>query len=210
MSMTENQIKRAIGSFSTDRNNLRQKGHEIAMMIFDHVREHRNTTLALTLAKEFPKSWAAQLENWFKEVSPIRVVTKNGKTGLTDQYKKLSPKDPACDAFWHRELAESTPFWEISPEPDVKTQEYTLESLKKAFFAQAGAFRKKANGEANGKVKEGEETAILQFANWIEELRIPDFLAKAAPAQEVTNDGTVRPTHIVDNDGNVTKLAEVA
>ena len=81
-------IDRKIATFITNRDKLKNLGHEIAMMIFDHANEHGDCTRAIKLAKALPNSWQPQMEAWFKAFSPIRVVIKNDKCEFDPAFKK--------------------------------------------------------------------------------------------------------------------------
>ena len=124
-------IDRKIGTFSTNKAKLQDLGHEIAMMIFDHAFAHADCTRALTLAQEMPKSWKAQLEEWFKTFTPIVVVTKNDKVGLSPAYLKLKKEKPEeALKMWDRIGAEATPFFKLN-EPDTQAQVYDFAALVK-------------------------------------------------------------------------------
>lgn len=110
-------IDRKIATFITNRDKLKNLGHEIAMLIFDHAAAHGDCTRAIKLAKALPNSWQPQMEAWFKAFSPIRVVIKNDKCEFEPAYKKATADNKA--AFWDREAANATPFFELMEEPKV-------------------------------------------------------------------------------------------
>lgn len=114
---TNKQIDRKIASFITNRDKLKNLGHEIAMMIFDHANEHGDCTRALKLAKALPNSWQPQMEAWFKAFSPIRVVIKNDKCEFDPAFKKATSENKA--GFWDRDTALVTPFFDLIEEPKV-------------------------------------------------------------------------------------------
>lgn len=110
-------IDRKIATFTTNRDKLKNLGHEIAMMIFDHANEHGDCTRAIKLAKALPNSWQPQMEAWFKAFSPIRVVIQNNKCGFDPAFKKATSENKA--GFWDREEALATPFFDLMEEPKV-------------------------------------------------------------------------------------------
>lgn len=110
-------IDRKIASFVTNRDKLKNMGHDIAMLIFDHAMEHGDCTRAIKLAVALPNSWQPQMEAWFKAFSPIRVVIKNGKCEFSAEFKKASAANKP--EFWDRESAVATPFFDVMEEPKV-------------------------------------------------------------------------------------------
>lgn len=110
-------IDRKIATFVTNRDKLKNLGHEIAMMVFDHANEHGDCTRAIKLAKALPNSWQPQMEAWFKAFSPIRVIIKNDKCEFDPAFKKATAENKA--GFWDRETALATPFFDLMEEPKV-------------------------------------------------------------------------------------------
>ena len=110
-------IDRKIASFITSRDKLKNLGHDIAMLIFDHAAEHGDCTRAIKLAVALPNSWQPQMEAWFKAFSPIRVVIKNGKCEFSAEFKKAANANKP--EFWDREAALATPFYDVLEEPKV-------------------------------------------------------------------------------------------
>jgi len=136
MATTLKKIDDKIATFSTNRAKLQQLGHEIGMMIFYHAAPKQvsddcsgtgDCTRALKLAKQMPKSWQTQLENWFKAYTPIRLVTKNDKCEYAPEYKNEKDVDAKL-AFWMLAEANETPFYELD-EPESVTQVLTLEQI---------------------------------------------------------------------------------
>lgn len=136
--MTLKKIDEKIKTFTSNRTKLQQLGHEIAVMIFMHAAPKSvspdcvgsgDTTRILALAKQMPKSWQVQLENWCKEFSPIRFNVKNEKHGLDPAYKKLETQEEK-EAAWNLEGANETPFYEMV-EPDMVSKQMSLEDLLK-------------------------------------------------------------------------------
>lgn len=131
-------IDKEITSFTTNRDKLKGQAHSILMMIFRHAAPKEagpdcmgsgDCTRALKLLKELPKSWAEQATVWLKEVTPIRVVVKNDKCEFDPKYKKLSAEEKL--EWWKLEEANTTPFYDMSEEPDVKTTILDLVTLMK-------------------------------------------------------------------------------
>lgn len=122
--MTTNKIiDRKIASFITNRDKLKNMGHDIAMLIFDHAAAHGDCTRAIKLAVALPNSWQPQMEAWFKAFSPIRVVIKNGKCEFSAEFKKAATANKP--EFWDRESALATPFFDVLEEPKVdKTYDF--------------------------------------------------------------------------------------
>ena len=137
-------IDRKIARFITNRDKLKNLGHEIAMMIFDHANEHGDCTRAIKLARALPNSWQPQMEAWFKAFSPIRVVIKNDKCEFEPAFKKATSENKA--GFWDREAALATPFFDLTEEPKVD----------KVFdFAALVALVQRVGEQIEKKVKEG-------------------------------------------------------
>lgn len=124
--ITLRKIDAEIQAFTTNRDKLRDQAHAIAMMIFYHAAPKEvgancqgtgDCTRGIKLVKAMPKSWAAQMVQWFREYTPIRIVPANDKCEFDPKYKKLSPKDKL--EWWKLELANETPFHEVTDEPDA-------------------------------------------------------------------------------------------
>lgn len=137
-------IDRKIATFITNRDKLKNLGHEIAMMIFDHANEHGDCTRAIKLAKALPNSWQPQMEAWFKAFSPIRVIIKNDKCEFDPAFKKATAEDKA--GFWDREAALATPFFDLMEEPKVD---------KVLDFAALVALVQRVGKQIEKKVEEG-------------------------------------------------------
>lgn len=145
---TSKMIDKKIATFTLNRDKLKNLGHEIAMMIFDHAKEHQDCTRAIKLAVAMPNSWQPQMEAWFKAFSPIRVVIKNGKCELSAEYKKAADANKA--EFWDREAADATPFFDVMEEPKVD-KVYDFATLVKMVERLSGLIEKKIE---EGKVPE--------------------------------------------------------
>lgn len=134
MAITLKQIDDKINTFTTNRDQLKQLGHEIAMLIFRHAAPASlpecdgtaDVTRALKLAKQMPKSWQPQLVEWFKLYSPVRIVVKNDKVGLDADYKAL-PKAEKPKA-WKLDEANENPFYELE-EPDANPKTLSIDEL---------------------------------------------------------------------------------
>lgn len=135
-------IDRKIARFITNRDKLKNLGHEIAMLIFDHANEHGDCTRAIKLAAALPNSWQPQMEAWFKAFSPIRVVIKNGKCEFSAEFKKVKAATANRPEFWDREAALATPFYEVLEEPKVD-KTYDFAALVKMVERLAGQIEKK-------------------------------------------------------------------
>ena len=140
MSSNNKIIDRKIASFITRRDKLKNLGHEIAMMIFDHANEHGDCTRAIKLAAALPNSWQPQMEAWFKAFSPIRVVLKNNKCEFDPAYKKATADNKP--GFWDRENALATPFFDLMEEPKMD-KIYDFAALVKMVERLAGQIKKK-------------------------------------------------------------------
>lgn len=137
-------IDRKIASFITSRDKLKNLGHDIAMLIFDHAMEHGDCTRAIKLAVALPNSWQPQMEAWFKAFSPIRVVIKNDKCEFDPAFKKATSENKA--GFWDRESALATPFFDLMEEPKVD---------KVLDFAALVALVQRVGKQIEKKVEEG-------------------------------------------------------
>lgn len=152
MTITLKKIDSKIALFSTNRAKLQTLGHEIAMLIFMHAAPKAvsddcsgtgDCTRALKLAKQMPKSWQTQLENWFKLYSPIRLVTKNDKCEYDPKYKSEKDADVKL-AFWKLTEANETPFFELD-EPESASEPLTLEQILAMIPALAKRIESKAD-----------------------------------------------------------------
>ncbi len=173
-------IDKKIATFTTNLSKIKQNGHEIAMLIFDHAHEHSDCTRAIKLASAMPNSWQPQIEAWFKAFSPIRVVMKNGKCELSPEYKKATAENKAD--FWDRESALATPFYEIMEEPKVD-KEYDFAALVEMVARIAKQIDKKIE---EGKVKPEDKLSAEAISTQIKALnfkRVVDNAAPVAPEQ---------------------------
>jgi hypothetical protein len=101
--------------------------HAAPTQISDDCSGTGDCTRALKLAKQMPKSWQAQLENWFKMFTPIRLVTKNDKCEYDPKHKAEKDADAKL-AFWKLAEANETPFYDLE-EPEPATELLTLEKI---------------------------------------------------------------------------------
>jgi len=154
MTITLKKIDSKIALFTTNRAKLQTLGHEIAMLVFMHAAPKAvsddcsgtgDCTRALKLAKQMPKSWQTQLENWFKAYSPIRLVTKNDKCEYDPKYKGEADADVKL-AFWKMAEANETPFYELD-EPESASDPLTLEQI----LAMIPALAKRIDSKINKK-----------------------------------------------------------
>lgn len=174
-------IDRKIASFTTNLSKIKDQGHEIAMLIFDHAMEHSDCTRAIKLATAMPNSWQPQIEAWFKAFSPIRVIIKNGKCELSAEYKKSLPANKA--EFWDRDAALATPFHQIMEEPKVD-KEYDFAALVEMVTRLAKQIDKKIE---EGKVKDEDKLSAENISQQIKGLKLVKIGQPAeapAPAEQ--------------------------
>lgn len=116
-------IDTAIGAFTTNRDKLRQQAHDIAMMIFYHAAPKGvsddcqgtgDCTRALKLLEAMPASWAQQMNQWFRDMTPIRINSNAGNVGFDPKYKKETAENKLH--WWKLEEANSTPYFEHKAE----------------------------------------------------------------------------------------------
>lgn len=191
MTITLKKIDSKIATFSTNRAKLQTLGHEIAMLIFMHAAPKAvsddcsgtgDCTRALKLAKQMPKSWQTQLENWFKLYSPIRLVTKNDKCEYDPKYKGEADADVKL-AFWKLTEANETPFFELD-EPESASEPLTLEQILAMIPALAKRIESKAD---KGEVLPDDVPQARVIAKALNALNFAALKAKAgnsAPANE--------------------------
>jgi len=172
-------IDRKIASFVTNRDKLKQMGHEIAMMIFDHAFEHGDCTRAIKLAAALPNSWQPQMEAWFKSFSPIRVVIKNGKCEFSPEYKRAEKANKAD--FWNREAAKETPFFDVMDEPKAD-KTYDFAALVKMVERIASQIEKKVE---EGKVAPEDVESAKAIARTVSGLSFQRVAANDGEASPV-------------------------
>jgi hypothetical protein len=190
MATTLKKIDAKIATFTTNRVKLQNLGHDIAMLVFMHAAPTQisddcsgtgDCTRALKLAKQMPKSWQAQLENWFKMFTPIRLVTKNDKCEYDPKYKAEKDADSKL-AFWKLAEANETPFYDLE-EPEPATQLLTLEQI----LAMLPALAKRIDSKIEK--KEVVEDALPQAAIVSAALKALNFTqAKRTVEAAVSND----------------------
>lgn len=175
-------IDKKIATFTTNRNTLRDLGHEIGMMILRHAAPKEvsadcsgsgDCTRALRLIEAMPKSWGEQMTAWFKAFSPIRVVVKNGKCEFAPEYKKLAPAQKP-DA-WNLEQAAQTPFYEATEEPDAKP---ALDFAALCKLVE-GLGKRIATKVEKGEVKEEDRESALAIAKQVQSLKLRRVKAPA-------------------------------
>lgn len=201
MTITLKKIDSKIATFSTNRAKLQTLGHEIAMLVFMHAAPKAvsddcsgtgDCTRALKLAKQMPKSWQTQLENWFKAYSPIRLVTKNDKCEYDPKYKSEADADVKL-AFWKLTEANETPFFELD-EPESASEPMTLEQILAMIPALAKRIESKAD---KGEIV---ADALPQARTIAKALSGLNFAALNAKSKEADN----------ANDGDATAAAKTA
>lgn len=185
---TLKQIDSKIATFTTNKAKLQTLGHDIAVMVFKHAAPKAvdqscdgtgDCTRALKLAQAMPNSWATQLEAWFKEFTPIRVVTKNGKCGYDPAYKKLDKEEKLT--WWNLESANVTPFYDVIKEPGV-AKEFDNSHFQKIIDAE---IKRAETAIKEGKAKASEIVVIK--AN-VEVLRSIKLVSLASLAAEASNE----------------------
>lgn len=199
--ITLKQIDAEISTFVTSRKALQTHAHNIAMMILRHAAPAEvnddcvgsgDCTRALKLVAQMPKSWAAQMEAWFKAFSPIRVVAKNNKCEFDPAYKKLAKTDKL--EHWNLEEAAQTPFHELTDEPEVGGKILDFAALLKLIEQQASRIKKNAE---EGKIREEDIPSALAMAEKLSKIKFtrvstpkPANTDKPAPKAK-TEDGKV-------------------
>lgn len=192
MTITLKKIDTKIATFSTNRAKLQTLGHEIAMMVFMHAAPKAvsddcsgtgDCTRALKLAKQMPKSWQTQLENWFKAYSPIRLVTKNDKCEYDPKYKGEADADVKL-AFWKMAEANETPFFELD-EPESASEPMTLEQILAMIPALAKRIESKAD---KGEVVADALPQARAIAKALSGLSFASLNAKAKEGADNAND----------------------
>ena len=181
------QIDAKIATFSTNRKALQTLAHDIAMLVLRHSAPKEvnddcvgsgDCTRALALMEQMPKSWAAQMDNFFRLYSPIRVTVKNKKCGFDLDYKKLSAADKLT--WWKLDQAAQNPFYELD-EPDAKSSVLDIEALIKLIESTAKRIEKRVEA---GEVAEDAVLSALDIAAQLKGLKIKRI--KPAPANEDT------------------------
>lgn len=190
MAKTSAEIRNNIKSFTTNRDALRDMAHNILVDILLHAAPEGthidagasgDTTLALAMLKEMPKSWAEQARAWFDTFSPIRAIPQRDKSGMAAKYKELgdkgSPgfiedKDERTEArlaWWKVTDAIETPFYKVIEEPEAKS--YGADFLNGIFDAQIKVIEGKLE---KGKIK---PEAIALAHSTIAKLRMAKALS---------------------------------
>lgn len=137
MALTANEIKAKIGLFCTNRDALKALAQEI---IIDVVHYCAPKTLGedfggsgrpqmiLNLAKEMPKSWGVQVQDYLVAFTPIRMSVKNEKIEYTKTYAKASKEDK--DGMWDIEGLNATNFFDMNEaSPDDNPQALDFAAL---------------------------------------------------------------------------------
>jgi hypothetical protein len=185
--ITLKQIDAEISTFVTSRKALQAHAHNIAMMILRHAAPAEvsddcvgsgDCTRALKLVAQMPKSWAAQMEAWFKAFSPIRVIAKNNKCEFDPAYKKLSKAEKL--GHWNLEEAAQTPFHELTDEPEVGGKILDFAALLKLIEQQASRIKKNAE---EGKIREEDIPSALAMAEKLSKIKFTR-VSTAKPANE--------------------------
>lgn len=131
MALTANQIKAKIGLFCTNRDSLKTLAQEIIIDIIHYCAPKAlgeefggsgRPQMILSLAKEMPKSWGVQVQDYLAEYTPLRMSVKNEKIEYTKSYVKKSAEDKLAD--WDIEGLNATNFFDMTElsSDDVKPQ----------------------------------------------------------------------------------------
>lgn len=125
--MTKNKITvaaidKALVTFTTDRDKLRDAAHAIGMMIFYHAAPKEvsdecngtgDCTRAAKLVSAMPRGWADLMKLWFTTYSPIRISTDGSNAGYDAKYSKLTPEEKL--SWWKVEEANVNRFDTLKP-----------------------------------------------------------------------------------------------
>lgn len=183
---TITQIRSKMKSFTTSRDALRSQGHEILMDIIRHVAPKEaaedcggsgKTDLALEMLNLMPTSWAEQAVAWLAFYTPITVNVRNGVSGYTNAYKKLSSEEKLTK--WDIAGASAKPFWEFQKERPVRADldfDGFIESIQKMVTKALNVIDKR---DENGGVKEEEVENIAAAARRLKSLDFSDLRPKA-------------------------------
>jgi len=146
-------LKAAIKSIANRGKKLDADIHVAATSVLEHVKQHGDTTVVASLVSAMPKSARRKaLIHWVKAFAPISVEQdKSGKVTA-----KLNPIREADKSDFAIEDAFETPFWDFTPEKEVKPM--TFEKLM--------AYVEKHAVEIDG-VSDEEAAAMLTALNTI-------------------------------------------
>src|SRR3546814_7184706 len=95
-------IDKAIVTFTTDRDKLRDAAHKIGMMIFYHAAPEEvgqdcngsgDCTRAAKLISNMPRGWADLMRLWYSTYTPIRISTDGTNAGYDKKYSKLTAEE---------------------------------------------------------------------------------------------------------------------
>lgn len=187
--ITLKKIDGEILSFSTNRDKLRDQASAIGLLIFYHAAPKEvspdcqgsgDCTRAIKLVKAMPKSWAPQMQQWFKEFTPIRMNIGTDRCEFDPKYKKLDKADKLD--WWKLEEASAVKWFELSEEPDVKTVIMSLSDLLKMAAQLGKRIEKIASDDDERRViKPEDKEAALAFARLLEGIKI-EPVKPATPA----------------------------
>lgn len=143
-------LRTLIVSIETQGKKLDVDIHRAACSCLSHAEQHGDVTLATALVDAMPKSGRRKaLIHWF--VTNGKLAFKKGDVFSLDKGKSKS---------WKLEEACETPFWDLIPEPDIKT--LTIEGLV------AMVKNKIAKAQENEKVDDGFSVEAFELALKVE------------------------------------------
>lgn len=130
MALKANDIKTKIGTFCTNRDALKALAQEIIIDVIhyaapkalgDEFGGSGRPQLILTLAKEMPKSWGVQVQQYLEAFTPVRMSVKNDKIEYMKSYQNAASEDKP--GMWDIEGLNATTFYDFAEEesPDANT-----------------------------------------------------------------------------------------
>lgn len=153
-----------IQTITSDTGKLNELIHITGVMIMEHAKEHGDTSRALVLAKKMPRSFRGELLiQWLHTYSPIRVIVKNDKHGL-------SKKTAKTYVPWDIEGAKANPFYTLEGGGSTRApMDFTKVCQQVTNLAEQ--LEKKSD---NGKIEDNACDAAKQIATMLKSL---DFSA---------------------------------
>lgn len=185
-------IDAEIGTFTTNRETLKNLGHTIAMMIFMHAAPKEisddcngtgDCTRALTLHDELPKSWAPQFKTWLGLYTPIRLNSSAGNVGYDPKYKKLSAEEKL--SWWKLEEANTNPFWTTEEEREPKA--FDFKAMKKMIERLPDQIAKKIE---KGLVPADDLASAMALIDKLEGFTVTRVKTTSKPKTDGANDST--------------------
>lgn len=180
-------IKAAIATFCTSRDKLRQLAQDIIVMVVLHaapsdVDDEANgtgdCTGLLALTREMPKSWAAQVETYVAQFTPIRINTANDVVKFDPKYKQLTDEEKI--AAWNIEAIRTTDFWSVV-EPEVQKAPLDYAALVKLVHSLGARIGKQLE---EGNVAEADQATAKRLSEQLSNMRIVPVKAQADNTDE--------------------------